>query len=179
MNRLAVDRDQQVALLEAGLLGGHAGFDGAELNLAALIPTGEAHAGALAEGGGHRGVEELAVALDGEVHRAVGAGDFLEADVFPRRVLLAVEPDDAVVILNPGFGGGRIGHHVADHGLHILVGHLLELDHVQAGQQADGQHHVHQRSGEGDDQSLPSGLGKEAARVVDIFVRGCSPAILT
>ena len=70
----------------------------------------------------------------------------------------------------PGLGGGRIGHHVADHGLHIRVGHLLVLDHVQAGEQRHGQHHVHEGPGEGDDQPLPARLGQETARIVDILV---------
>src|ERR1035437_4083065 len=90
VNRLAVDRQQQIALLEPCLLGRHAGFDGAQLDLAALIPAGEAHAGTLTQRRRHGGVEILAVALDGEVHGAEGAGDFLEPDVFPRRVLLVV-----------------------------------------------------------------------------------------
>ena len=46
---------------------------------------------------------------------------------------------------------------------------------------ADRQHHVHERSGKGDDQPLPSRLGQEAARIVGTLfvVAGCSPAILT
>src|ERR1035437_9348684 len=172
VNRLAVDRHQQIALLEPCLVGRHAGFDTAQLDLAALVPAGEAHAGTLPHGRRHGSLEVLAVALDGEVHGAVGAGDFLEANVFPGRVLLVVEPDDAVVVLNAGLGGWRIDHHVTDNGLHVLVGHFLELEHVEAGEQRHGQHHIHQGPGESDDQSLPAGLGKEAARVVGVFVRG-------
>src|SRR5664280_1096429 len=94
VNRLAVDRHQQVALFEPCLLRRHGGFDGAQLDLAALVPAGEAHAGTLAQNRRDGSVEVLAVAFDGEVHRAEGAGDFLEADVFPSRVLLVVQPDD-------------------------------------------------------------------------------------
>ncbi len=172
VNRLAVDGNQEIALLEPGLLGGHAGFDGAQLDLAALIPAGEAHAGAFAQDRRDRGVEVLSVALDGQVHGAVGAGDFLHAHIFPGGILLAVEADDAVVVLNAGFGRGRICHHMADHSLHVLVGHLLEFDHVEAGKQSHGQKHVHQRPGEGDNQTLPSRLGKKPARIVDVFVGG-------
>ena len=35
----AVDRDQQVALLQPGLFGGHAGLHGAQLHLAPLSPS--------------------------------------------------------------------------------------------------------------------------------------------
>ena len=172
VNRLAVHRHQQISLLQPCLLGRHAGFHQAQLDLSPLIPARKAHAGALSDDRRHGGIEQLAVALNGQVHGAEGAGDFLVADVVPIGIFLVIQPDNPVVVLYARFGRGRIHHHVTDHGLHVLVRHFLELDHVKAGEQSHRQHHVHQRSRESDDQSLPTGLGQEAARVVGAFVGG-------
>ena len=166
MQRLAVDAEDQVALLEAGLLGRVSGLDAGQLDLAALVPAGVSHAQLLAQNGRHGGVEFGAVALDGDVHGAVGAGEFLEPDIFPGGIGFALQLDDLVAVLNAGFGGRGSGHHVPDHGFQIRIGDLLVLHHVQPGEHSDRQHDIHERPGEGDDQPLPARLVGQAARVV-------------
>src|SRR3569832_82813 len=88
---LAVDLHQEVALLEASLLGGIPGLDQAELNLAALIPAGEPDADAVVEDRSDDGVDAFAATVDRDVHRTVGAGDFLESDIFPSGIRFAFE----------------------------------------------------------------------------------------
>ena len=61
---------------------------------------------------------------------------------------------------------------MADHGFHIGVRDALILHHVKPGEYADRQHDIHERPGEGDDQSLPAGLGQNAPRILGVFVGG-------
>src|ERR1017187_10979376 len=57
VDRLAIDGDQQVAFLEAGLFGGVSGLDALELNFGALVPAGITNAQAFAQNRGDGGVE--------------------------------------------------------------------------------------------------------------------------
>ena len=59
---------------------------------------------------------------------------------------------------------------MADDGLHIGVRYLLILHHEQAGEQADGQGHIHERPGKGDDQPLPARFAEQAARIAGVFI---------
>ena len=83
---------------------GTAGLHFHQLNFTALVPSSGAHADALVQYGSDAGVEALAVPLDREEHRAVGAFRLLHDDVFPGRIGLAIQLDDAVAIHQAGFG---------------------------------------------------------------------------
>ena len=54
-------------------------------------------------------VEALAVALHGEMHGPVGALHFLQADILPGGIGLAIQLDDPVAILNPALAAGEPG----------------------------------------------------------------------
>src|ERR1044071_3764027 len=61
---------------------------------------------------------------------------------------------------------------MTDHGFEIFLGNFLVFHHVQASQDTDRQYHVHERSGRGDDQTLPAWFRQEGARVVQVLVGG-------
>ena len=169
VDRLPVGGADEIALLQPGLLRGQARRDIAQLNIAARGPAGGAHPGALVEHRRNGHFDALAVALYRHLQVAVGAGDFLQVDVFPVGVDLVVQLDDAVAFADARLGRRRIRHHVANDGLEVRFGNLLVLDHEEPGQQAHGQHDIHEGPGEGDDQPLPARLGEERAGIVGIL----------
>ena len=111
MDRMAGGGEDQIALLEANFLCGHARGDRTQLHFAFFGPPRRAHAGALVEHGRHGGIEFFAVTRNGQLHGARGALDFFEDDVVPGGIALAAQLDDAIAFLDAGLGCRRVRRH--------------------------------------------------------------------
>ncbi len=114
VNGLAVDADNDVAGLQAGLGGRRIGQRAPDLNIGLLAPARESRAGFWIEHRSHRNQLALAVPQNPNAERMSGAGDFLHVDVFPSRIGGVADLDDAVAFLQAGLRGGAIGHDVSD-----------------------------------------------------------------
>ena len=146
MDGCAVHLEQQVALLQARGGGRHAFAHAANLNRVLAFPAGIAQTGFLIQERSDGGVEHVSRAFHGNGDRPVDAFDFACEDVFPVGIDVAIELDDLVARENACFRCRRIGDDVANHRA-IVVDDLLERDHVEAGQNRDGQNDVHERPG--------------------------------
>src|SRR6185437_10275566 len=92
------------------------------------------------------------------------AGGLLDRDVFPRRIYCVSNLDYTVSVANAGLCGRAVWYNVANDRRRIAR-QLFVVDHVHAGQHRHRQNHVHERSREHYDQSLPSGFGLQTARI--------------
>ncbi len=169
----AVDAEDLVTGLKAGVGGGHVGLervdlDGSVLHLRddAELLEGEVVGAALVRDK-ELGVGALAVVDEGERDGLVEIEDGAVGDVVPCGVLDGVVMDDEVAGADAGFGGrGLCVDVVGDGGAVKELLHLV-VEHVDAGHEAEGEEEVGDGAGEGDEDALPAGMVVEVAGVVD------------
>ncbi len=77
--------------------------------------------------------------------------------------------DNTIALMNAGFGGGAVGHHIADH-RRRRGGDLGESHHEQPRKNGHGQQDIHGRPGERNDHALPARLLQEAAGIAGAFI---------
>ena len=172
----AIDGNDLVPQLQPGLDGGHIGLK---------LGHGDRLVGHPADGAVlFRAIglwlnlllENLVAALDGDVDRLLGADHHLQHDVFPGRVLLAIDAHDAVALLDTGLGRWRIVQYPSDHCRLVEKHRMLVVHHEHAGEERDGQDDVHGRTGDGDHEALPARMrhefvGRAAARFQRVLAR--------
>ena len=95
----------------------------------------------------------------------IGTEHHFGIDLFPCGILYAVDSGDAIAHLQSRFGRRRVWFDPGNHCGLIHVYRIFEVDHVDHGEQADGQQDVHGWPGNGDDETMPAGVRHELGRV--------------
>ena len=175
VDRLAVERDDLVVLVESGFLGGGAALHGANYDGRFRIPAcrpdfvgrdGYRHDGSL---------NDLAPALDGNAERLLGAEPHARLQLFPSGVFESgisgvFHFDDAVAGQQAGFRCGRILLNALDHRRLGKISVGLVRQNIDDGEQRDREQNVHHRAGNGDKKAVPARMVHELGGIVGVLV---------
>jgi len=162
VDRLAVDRGDDVAFLKPGSFSGATLGDRADLGRSGARDAEAPRLLLCARLGGDCHDHLLAVAHDAEIERLIGGDQNTNPELIPILERFAVDADDAVVALQSCGAGRRVDLHEAQDNGVVGIRSDTDSELVHAHSQNEGEDHVHRWTGEQDDQSLPF-------RLVQIF----------
>src|ERR1035438_783874 len=115
-------------------------------------------------------LNDFAVPLDTEVERLVGAQRVLDMHLLPIGILDLLNLDDLIAALDASFFGGSVGIDPAYNGRLVQIGGILVVHHINAGEQHNGEHDIHRRTGQGYDEALPAGVREKLSRIAGAVI---------
>ena len=114
----------------------------------------------------------------GQAQRLIWAKHDLGDQLLPGRVLNSFYLGDNVISLQTNFRRGGILLHPADNRGLVHVGGVFVVHHVNNGQQADRQHDVHERPGNGNQKAVPARMRQKFPRIAGALIHGILAAHL-
>ncbi len=176
MDGNAIDGDDLIFGLEAGLGGGSVGLGDGDFYTVLLHARDEAEGvggevvGCVFGGEGDSGIDAPPVMRVGEGDGLIEIEGGLVEELLPGWVLDVVEVDDGISGVDSGCGGEAVGGDVVGCGRAGEVLGDLVVEHVDAGHEAESEDEVGDGAGESDGDALPAGMGGELSWISGALV---------